>query len=190
MTKKKSRRNVPKTTIHARRTDVCDHCDGSLRWRTSTTAKPHAFADYVFPLQVVGLATASCGRCRAQHAVIGNVDRFRSAILEQILKKQGPLSADEIVFLRKTLKLTGGNFAGLVGVSREHVSHIEQGHAPNLGTAADRLARLMIAAKIDPGLKLMKRLLDSLDEHIGTRSRRKIVRSTGYRINMATLKRA
>ena len=183
MTKKKARRNTPKTTLHTRRTDRCDHCEGPLRWRASTSTKPHAFPDFGFPLMVSGLTTATCTRCKAQHAVIGNVTRFRASILEQILKKGGPLSAEEIVFLRKTLKLTGGNFAGLVGVSREHVSHIEQGHAPNLGTAADRLARLMIAAKIDPTLKLMKRLLTSLDENIGTRSRRKVVRHSGYRVS-------
>lgn len=186
MTRKKSRRNAPKTNIIARRTDRCEECGGALRWRTSTTSKPHSFSDYGFPLQVLGLATASCPKCRSTHAAIGNVERFRHQILEQILRKPGPLSAEEIVFLRKTLRMTGGKFAGLVGVSREHVSHIEQGHAPNLGTAADRLARLMIATKTDPSLKLLKRLLDTLDENIGTRSRRKAVRHTGYRVNLAS----
>ena len=51
--------------------------------------------------------------------------------------------------------------------------------------SADRLARLMIASKIDPSLVFMKRLLNQLDENIGTRSRRKVVRHSGYRVNVA-----
>ncbi len=183
--KKKSRRNAPNTVIVPRRADRCEECDSALRWKTSTSAKPYAFPEYGFPLQVSGLSTAACSRCGTVHAAIANPDRFRSSVLEEILKKQGPLTASEIVFVRKTLGLTGGKFAGLVGVSREHVSHIEQGHAPNLGTAADRLARLMIASKLDPSLAFMKRLLNQLDENIGTRSRRKVVRHAGYRVNVA-----
>lgn len=186
MTKKTSRRSAPKTVIVSRRTDQCEECGGTLRWRTSTASKPYPFTDFGFPVEVVGLSTAVCGRCKTSYAVIGNQERFRTAIMEQILTKPGPLAASEIVFLRKTLDLTGGKFAGLVGVSREHVSHIEQGHAPNLGTAADRLARMMIASKIDPSLKLLKKLLGTLDEQIGTRSRRKAVRHAGYRVNTAS----
>jgi DNA-binding transcriptional regulator YiaG len=184
MTKKKSRRNPPSTVIVPRRADRCEECEAALRWKTSTSNKPYAFSDYGFPLQVSGLSTAVCSRCGTVHAAIPNTDRFRTSVLEEILKKPGPLTASEIVFLRKTLGLTGGKFAGLVGVSREHVSHIEQGHAPNLGTAADRLARMMIASKIDPSLSFLKRLLNSLDENIGTRSRRKSVRHAGYRVSL------
>lgn len=185
MTKKKSRRNAPNMVIVPRRADRCEECEAALRWKTSTSTKPYAFSEYGFPLQVSGLSTAACSRCGTVHAAIANPERFKTSVLEEILKKQGPLTATEIVFLRKTLGLTGGRFAGLVGVSREHVSHIEQGHAPNLGTAADRLARLMIASKIDPSLGFMKRLLNSLDENIGTRSRRKVVRNSGYRVNVS-----
>jgi DNA-binding transcriptional regulator YiaG len=186
MTKRKSRRGTPKTIIIPKRGDRCEECDSPLRWRTSSSANPHAFPDYGFALKVMGLPTATCSSCRASHAAIGNPQRFRESILEQILKRPGALTAEEIVFLRKHLKLTGGKFAGLVGVSREHVSHIEQGHAPSLGTAADRLARLMIAAKTDPSLRLLKRLLASLSEEIGTRSRRKAVRHTGYKVALGS----
>jgi len=182
MTKRKSRRKAPSTILLARRTERCEECESPLRWRTSTSTKPHVLPDYGFALKVTGLPTATCSRCRAAHAVVGNAQRFRESILEQILERPGALTADEIIFLRKHLRLTGGKFATLVGVSREHVSHIEQGHAPSLGTAADRLARLMIAAKSDSSLKLMKRVLASLDEDIGTRSRRKPVRHTGYKV--------
>jgi DNA-binding transcriptional regulator YiaG len=185
MAKKKSRRSAPTTVIIPKRTDRCEECGAALRWRSSTAAKPYSFNDFGFPLQVASLSTATCSRCGTIHAAIANPDRFRQSVLEEILKKPGPLTANEIVFLRKTLRLTGGKFAGLVGVSREHVSHIEQGHAPNLGTAADRLARLMVASKLDPTLTFMKRLLNQLDENIGTRSRRKTVRHAGYRVNVA-----
>lgn len=184
MAKRKSRRSAPTTVLLARRSDRCVECDGPLRWRVSTNTKPYSFPDYGFPLKAVSAPVATCNRCGTTQVAVGNVGRFREQVVEQILRRQGALSADEIVFLRKHLKLTGGKFANLVGVSREHVSHIEQGHAPSLGTAADRLARLMIAAKVDPSLKLLKRTMTSLDEDIGTRSRRKNVRHPGYKITL------
>ena len=182
MTRKKSRRGAPKTVLIAKRVDRCEECDAPLRWRAATSAKPFAFPDFGFPLRASGVQVATCSKCGKVHVAVGNVQKFRESVLEQILQRPGALTADEIIFLRKLLKLTGGKFASLVGVSREHVSHIEQGHAPSLGTAADRLARLMIAAKCDPTFKLMKRILTSLDEDIGTRSRRKNVKHTGYKV--------
>jgi DNA-binding transcriptional regulator YiaG len=182
MTRKKSRRGAPKTVLVAKRTDRCEECDSPLRWRVATSTKPFSFPDYGFPLKATGVSVATCGSCGTTHVAVGNVQRFRESILEQILKRPGALTADEIIFLRKLLKLTGGKFASLVGVSREHVSHIEQGHAPSLGTAADRLARLMIAAKCDSTMKLLKRILTNLDEDIGTRSRRRNVKHTGYKV--------
>lgn len=184
MTRKKSRRGAPKTTLIAKRVDQCEDCDAPLRWRAASSANPFAFPDYGFPLRVSGIQSATCSKCGKPHAAVGNLQKFRETVLEQILKRPGALSADEIIFLRKLLRLTGGKFASLVGVSREHVSHIEQGHAPSLGTAADRLARVMIAAKCDSSLKLLKRILTSLDEDIGTRSRRKNAKLTGYKVAM------
>lgn len=190
MSRKKNRRATPKTFTLPKRTDRCESCDSPLRWRASTSAKPFAFPDYGFSLKVTGVSTATCTRCGAIHIAVGNVPRFRETVLEQILMKPGALTADEIIFLRKQLRLTGGKFAGLVGVSREHVSHIEQGHAPSLGTAADRLARMIIAAKTDSSLRLLKRVISSLPEDIGTRSRRKAVRHQGYRVAIGGSKRA
>ena len=185
MTRKKSRRGAPKTALVAKKTDRCEECDSPLRWRAVTSAKPFQFPDYGFPLKASGIQVATCGHCGKTHAAVGNVQKFRESVLEQILQRPGALTADEIIFLRKLLKLTGGKFASLVGVSREHVSHIEQGHAPSLGTAADRLARLMIAAKCDSSMKLLKRILSSLDEDIGTRSRRKSIKHPGYKVAVA-----
>jgi DNA-binding transcriptional regulator YiaG len=183
MTRRKARR-LPGTIMNAKRVDRCEECDSPLRWKTSTRAKPHDLPDYGFAVKVSGMATATCSRCRTAHAVVPNVARLRESIVEQVLARPGALSADEIVFMRKHLKMTGGKFASLVGVSREHISHIEQGHAPSLGTAADRLARMMIAAKTDPSLKLLKKLMAQLDEDIGTRSRRKMVRHGAYRVTL------
>jgi len=172
--------------MSSKRVDHCEVCDSPLRWKTASSAKPHTLPDFGFGLKVTGVSTTVCSSCKTSYAAVGNVQRFRESVLEQILRRPGALTADEIVFLRKHLRLTGGKFANLVGVSREHVSHIEQGHAPSLGTAADRLARLMIAAKSDASLGMMKRVLTSLDEEIGTRSRRKAVRHAGYKVSVSS----
>lgn len=186
MARTKSRRPASTTCLIPRRVEQCERCSGPLRWRTSTASRPHLLKDYGFPLELVGAAVAACSKCRSEHAAVGRSERFQRCILEQVLAKPGPLTADEILFLRKSLGMTGGDFAGLVGVSREHVSHIEQGHAPNLGTAADRLARLVIAARTDPSLVLLKKLLKSLDHNIGTRSHRVESRTHRYSVNVAS----
>lgn len=185
MARNPSRRAASTTCLVHRRIDRCESCSGPLRWRKSTASRPHVVKDFGFALELVGADVAACGKCRNEHAAVGRSDRFQKTVLEMILAKPGPLTADEILFLRKSLGMTGGDFAGLVGVSREHVSHIEQGHAPNLGTAADRLARLVIAARTDPSLSLLKRLLKSLDHNIGTRSGRTEIKQHKYRVNLA-----
>jgi DNA-binding transcriptional regulator YiaG len=188
MTQSRARR-LPRTAVLETRSDRCAECNAALKWKTSTSTSPHAWPDYGFPLKVAGLATATCRSCRTAHAVIPDEQAFHHAILEQMLRRPGALDGVEILFARKALDLTGGNFAALVGVSREHVSHIEQGHAPCLGTSADRLGRLIIASRIDPSLRLLKKLLAELDEEIGTRSRRRLVKGSGYRVSMKALKR-
>lgn len=184
MALKKSRRPASKTSLVNRSIDLCKSCSTALRWRKATPKTPHVLKDYGFPVKIVGAEVATCGKCRSEHAAIGRSDRFQRAVIEQVLAKPGPLSGDEIFFLRKSLRLTGANFAGLVGVSREHVSHIEQGRAPYLGTSADRLARLMIAAKSDPSLAVLKKLIKSLDHDIGTRSRRSEAKHHKYSVDL------
>lgn len=189
MTKKK-RRRPPKTLFLARRVDGCENCDDTLRWRAATSAKPHQFPDYRFTVNASGISVATCGSCQTAHAAVGHVKKFHDALLELILQRPGALTGEEIHFLRKHLNLTGGKFASMVGVSREHVSHIEQGHAPSLGTSADRLARLVLSAKCDPTLKLFKRVLAPLEEDIGTRSQRRAVKGkTGYNLGTVSKRR-
>ena len=186
MKREKPEHSTRETTITSQPLGRCTHCEANLRWRTSTSKRPYAFGDFGFPVHVAGLASATCARCRTQHVALRSPERFHAIVLEEVLKKPSALSAREVVFLRKHLHLTGAKFAALVGVSREHVSKTERGHSPNLGTAADRLARLMIAAKTDPSLRLLKRLLASLDESIGTRSRSKAVRHPGYHVALGS----
>src|SRR5690349_5542974 len=106
MAKRKSRREGPKTIMVPRRVDRCDECGGTVRWRTTTAAKPYTFPDLGFPLQVSGLSVASCARCKATLAVVPNPERFRQSVIDQILRKKGPLTAPEIIFLRKHMHLT------------------------------------------------------------------------------------
>src|SRR5262245_44687948 len=111
MTRKKNRRGAPKTITTSKRIDHCEVCDSPLRWRASTSGRPHTIPDYGFSLKVTGVSTAACGRCGSSYLAVGNVPRFKETVLEQILKKPGALTADEIIYLRKQLRLTGGKFA-------------------------------------------------------------------------------
>lgn len=181
---KRPRIKFPQTVLCARPGGECTECGRALRWKKSTNARPHEFPDFGFRVAAGGASTATCTGCRTAHACVGSPEGFRRSIVEQVLRKPGALAPMEIRFVRKQLGLTGGQFATLIGVSREHVSHIERGHAPNLGTAPDRLARMIVASRIDPSLRLLKGLLSTLDDEIGTRARRKALRHSGYRVSV------
>ena len=189
MSIKQSRSSIPRTTITPKATSDCEHCGTKLRWKTSTKASPHRLPDYGFALDVHGVAVASCKSCRAAHAAIPSIDRFHRAVLEQILTKPTPLASPEIRFLRKALGLTGGELAERIGVSREHVSHTERGRTASLGPAADRLARILVAARIDPKMGLLKQLLGGLDERIGTRRSGRPARAKAYSVSLAAKRR-
>lgn len=179
---KKKRARLPQVEFLPKADEECARCGASLRWRKGSAKKAQEVPGIGFRVVASGVSTATCSACQTPHAAVGNVAAFRRNVVEGILRKPGALAPGEIRFVRKYLGLTGGQFALLIGVSREHVSHIERGHAPNLGTAPDRLVRLVVAARVDPSLKLLKGLLADLDAEIGTRSKRKAVRHAGYRV--------
>lgn len=179
---RKKRARLPQAEFLAKAEEACSRCGTELRWRKGSAKKAQEVPGIGFRVVASGVSTATCSACQTAHAAVGNVAAFRRTVVEGILSKPGALAPGEIRFIRKHLGLTGGQFAMLIGVSREHVSHIERGHAPNLGTAPDRLVRLVVAARVDPSLKLLKGLLADLDAEIGTRSKRKAVRHSGYRV--------
>jgi DNA-binding transcriptional regulator YiaG len=166
-----------------RRGKNCISCVRRLEWKRSTETKPHLINLYGFNVQLAGVPIGTCRRCKIVHLDVRE-EQLKRTILATVLAKAGPLTASEIKFTRKTLGLTGGQFANRVGVSREHVSHIEQGHTSDLGTSADRLTRLVAAIALDPSLILLRQLFNGLDENIGTRYRRKAAKPVVYKVKL------
>jgi transcriptional regulator with XRE-family HTH domain len=66
------------------------------------------------------------------------------AIGKVLVEKKTPLSADEIRFLRKRLRMASKVFAELVGLSSEQYSRIENG-AARVTSTVKRVVRLLYA---------------------------------------------
>jgi DNA-binding transcriptional regulator YiaG len=79
---------------------------------------------------------------------IPRIEKLHRAIAEALARKPAPLIGEEIRYLRKFMGMSSEDFAGYMGVSREHVSRWESG-AKVMSPTADRLLRLLIA-KVQP----------------------------------------
>ncbi len=86
-----------------------------------------------------------------QRAVIPYVPALLEAIGRVVVEKKSALTADEIRFLRKRLRFASKEFAGLVGLSSEQYSRIENGGVTVTPTV-ERVVRLLYAilAKVPP----------------------------------------
>lgn len=86
-----------------------------------------------------------------QSASIPCVPALLEALAKALVEKPAPLTADEVRFLRKRLRLASKEFAGLVGLSAEQYSRIEN-EAATITVMLDRVVRLLYAAlaKLQP----------------------------------------
>lgn len=83
-----------------------------------------------------------CPECGDRSPLIPAISRVHEALAEAIALKPEPLVGKELRFLRKQMKLTGRQFARLIGVDATQVSRWENGRAA-LGNSTDRLVRYL-----------------------------------------------
>ena len=83
-------------------------------------------------------------------------------IAEALILKPSQLTGKEIRFLRKYIGFTGEQFGKKLGLTKEHVSRIENGKYP-VGTQTDRLIRFLVISA-SPNLKnQVERLFERLE---------------------------
>jgi len=113
--------------------------------RVATRAKPyHYVGSGLENVYLVGVKYRYWPRTEMQSADIPRVPALLDALAKAVLEKRGLLTGDELRYLRKELRLPSKDFAGLVGVTPEQYSRLENG--ATITPTMDRLVRLLYIA--------------------------------------------
>jgi putative zinc finger/helix-turn-helix YgiT family protein len=102
-------------------------------------------------LVLANVEVSRCPGCGEYEVEIPHLEGLMKAIAMELVNKLTRLAPEEVVFLRKYLGLSSGDFAKRMGVSKEQASRWESGKKP-VGTVADRLIRMMVVhgEPVDP----------------------------------------
>ena len=116
------------------------------RMKMSTEGEPYHFVGSGLQnVYLVGVEYEIGPGADMQAAVIPCLPNLMAAIGKVLVEKKTPLSADEVRFLRKRLRLSSKDFAKLVGKTSEQYSRIEN-DAAKLTPTVERVVRLLYAA--------------------------------------------
>ena len=128
---------------------VCESCGAKMQLVRSTNEKPYRYlVSGVKDLFLVGILVASCPTCKEESPIIPKMAELHRVITISLMQKKESLRGDEIKFLRKNAGFAAQDFAALLGITPSHLSRIENGKTKQLGSSADRLARLVAQAHI------------------------------------------
>ena len=135
--------------------------------------------DYVFVesgltnVTLRGVEQLKCGKCGSSTPVLSEINKLMQVIAEALIQKPSQLTGKEIRFLRKYTDFTGEQFGKKLGLTKEHVSRIENEKHP-VGAQTDRLIRYLavsassnLANQIVPLFERLESIKDEpLHEHI------------------------
>lgn len=100
-----------------------------------------------------------CDRCRSLTPILSKINQLMQIIACALVLKPSELTGKEIRFLRKYIGLTGEQFGKKLGLTKEHISRIENGKL-QVGTQTERLIRYI---SISTNADLRERLFELLD---------------------------
>jgi putative zinc finger/helix-turn-helix YgiT family protein len=104
----------------------------------------HLYADCGLPnVTLLSIPVGHCACCGRQYVTIPRIAKLHRTIVASVVRKPGPLTAAEVMFLRKSLGWSNADFAAHVGVREETASRWQ--HGEEISPAADRLLRLCVA---------------------------------------------
>jgi transcriptional regulator with XRE-family HTH domain len=103
-----------------------------------------------------------CNQCGSMTPLLSKINQLTQIIASALVLKPSELTGKEIRFLRKYIGLTGEQFGRKLGLTKEHVSRIENEKLP-VGAQTERLIRY-VSISADPDLQgEMSQLLELLD---------------------------
>ncbi len=149
-----------------RERDKCELCNSEMEVRMATLEKPYRYdLSGLDNVLLAGIEVKECSKCDVRVPVIPKVPELHKVIANHLVFKQKLLTGKEIKFLRKNVGIAANRLAALLEIDPAHLSRVESGKTPNLGAAADKLARAVITAASD-GEDVRKVLLKLADERL------------------------
>lgn len=139
----------------------CDDCGSSMKVdrkavrRYVTGGLPH--------VELHGVEVRQCEACGNEELAIPRIGQLHRLLANTFVRQARMLAPIEIRFLRKHVGLSTGDFAEIMGVSRETVSRWETG-ANAMGATADRLLRLVVISHEPTESYAVEDLLRSLND--------------------------
>jgi len=100
---------------------------------------------------LIGIELIECEACQNVDPIIPDVNDLMRALAWHLTTQKYRLSGEDVRFLRKYLKMSGVDFAKLLGADKSTLSKWENGEDP-IGTANERLIRSVVLTLGD-GLK-------------------------------------
>lgn len=119
----------------------CRECGHTMKTARETVKYDLCGLSYV---TLVGIRVDRCEHCGESDLVIERPLELEDAITTAVLGKTGPLTGEEVRYLRKRLGWSGREAAAQLGVKPETVSRWESG-TRRIGPTPDRLLRLSVA---------------------------------------------
>jgi putative zinc finger/helix-turn-helix YgiT family protein len=119
----------------------CTECGAAM----TEKAENYRYRECGLPsVTLIGVLIRRCNQCGDYEVAIPRVEELHRLIARALIEKQTRLTGAEVRFLRKSLGLSGPDFARRMGVTIETVSRWEN-DAAAIGAQADRLLRLLVA---------------------------------------------
>jgi putative zinc finger/helix-turn-helix YgiT family protein len=93
---------------------------------------------------LMGIEVRRCPHCGNYEISLPHIEELHRFLARKLIEKTTRFTGEEVRFLRKSLGLSGVDFARGIGVTEETVSRWENNATP-IGPQADRLLRLIVA---------------------------------------------
>jgi transcriptional regulator with XRE-family HTH domain len=109
-----------------------------------------------------GVELLRCDKCGSLTPVLSKINKLMQVIAEALVLKPSQLTGKEIRFLRKYIGFTGEQFGKKLGLTKEHVSRIEN-EKHTVGAQTDRLIRYLAISANSNLQNYMERLFERLE---------------------------
>ena len=126
---------------------TCSNCGNEAR----VVRGDYEFKESGLPVILKGIELIKCPACGNEDPVIPKLNQMMRVLALAVISKRYRLQGEDVRFLRKYVKLTGEEFAGLLNIDRTTLSKWETNADP-VGDQSDRLIRV-IAVGLGKGLK-------------------------------------
>lgn len=121
---------------------ICELCD---KTELIEVKERYHYLECGLPnITLEGIVIRKCPECGNHMPMIPSLSKLHLAIARNLVKKDGRLTSQEIVFLRKSLGWSGVDFAHNMHSTSSQVSKWESGKV-EMGTQAELLLREMVA---------------------------------------------